>query len=124
MVQFLDPLLIVVLALNFVVLGVSRVRAVVNAVAFQGLLLGILPPLVHQHIGLRGILLMIGMIGLKTFIIPALLLHAMREADVQHEVRSVVRYMYSLLLGAAGTGLALLFSSTLPLANEHTDLLL
>src|SRR5712691_11541066 len=115
MVQFLDPLLIVVLALNFVALGGSRVRAVVNAVAFQGLLLGILPLLVHGEIGLRGILLVVGIIGLKAFIIPALLLHAMREADVQHEVKAVVRFMYSLLPGAVGTGLALVFSSTLPL---------
>ncbi len=45
MVQFLDPLLIVVLALNFVALGVSRIRGVINAVALQGMLLGILAAL-------------------------------------------------------------------------------
>ena len=45
--QILDPLLIVALALNFVALGVSRIRAVVNAVALQGVLLGILPLFVH-----------------------------------------------------------------------------
>ena len=43
MAQFLDPLLIVGLALNFVVLGVSRIRGVINAVALQGMLLGLLP---------------------------------------------------------------------------------
>ena len=36
MVQFLDPLLIVALALNFVALGVSRIRGVINAVAAPG----------------------------------------------------------------------------------------
>ena len=42
MAQFLDPLLIMSLALNFVALGVSRIRGVINAVALQGILLGIL----------------------------------------------------------------------------------
>ena len=42
MAQLLDPLLIMALALNFVALGVSRIRGVINAVAFQGILLGIL----------------------------------------------------------------------------------
>ena len=55
--QLLDPLLILALALNFVALGVSRIRAVINAVALQGILLGILPLFVHPEIGLRGILL-------------------------------------------------------------------
>src|SRR5713226_6881922 len=124
MAQILDPLLIAALALNFVALGVSRIRAVINAVALQGIVLGILPLFVHPQIGLRGILLAAGMIGLKGLVIPALLLHAMREADVQHEVKAVVRFMYSLLLGGAGTALAMAFSSTLPLADEHTNLLI
>src|SRR5262249_38300901 len=50
--------------------------------------------------------------------------HAMREANIRHEVMPVVNYMHSLLLGAVGTGLALLFSFTLPLAAEHSELLL
>ena len=40
--QFVDPLLILALALNFVALGVSRIRGVISAVALQGILLGIL----------------------------------------------------------------------------------
>ncbi len=126
MVPFLDPLLIVALALNFVALGVSRIRGVINAVALQGMLLGTFPLLVHPEIGLRGIALVIVTIGLKGFVIPAFLVHAMREANIQHEVKPVVNYMSSLLLGAIGTGLAMVFSfsDTLPLAKEHTDLLL
>lgn len=124
MVQLLDPLLIVALALNFVALGVSRIRGVINAVALQGILLGIFPLIVHAEIGLRGILLVIATIGLKGFVIPAFLVYAMREANIEHEVRPVVNYMSSLLLGAMGTGLALVFSSTLPLAREHAHLLL
>lgn len=124
MFQLLDPLLIVALALNFVALGVSRIRAVINAVAFQGILLGLFPLFVHPEIGFRGILLVVVTIVLKGFAIPGFLAHAMREADIQHEVKPVVNFMSSLLLGAVGTGLALVFSYTLPLAEEHTDSLL
>jgi hydrogenase-4 component E len=124
MVQIVDPLLILALALNFVALGVSRIRGVINAVALQGIFLGILPIFIHSEIGVRGILLVMVTIVLKGFVIPAFLAHAMREANIQHEVRPVVNYMSSLLLGAVGTGLAIVFSSTLPLASEHAGLLL
>ena len=73
MIQFLDPLLIFVLTLNFVTLGVSRIRGVINAVALQGTLLGVFPLLVHPQIGLRVVLLVIVAIGLKGFVIPRLL---------------------------------------------------
>jgi hydrogenase-4 component E len=124
MIQILDPLLIIALALNFVALGVSRIRGVINAVAIQGILLGFLPLFVHEHIGARGILLVAATIGVKGVVIPAFLLHAIREANIQHEVKPVVNFMSSLLLGAVGTGLAMVFSYSLPLADEHTDLLL
>jgi hydrogenase-4 component E len=119
MERFLDPLLILILSLNFVALGVSRIRAVINTVAFQGMLLGFLPLFMPQHeVGLRSILLTIVIVGLKGFLIPRFLVRALREANIQHEVRPVVNYMSSLLLGASGTGLALIFSSTLPLAEK------
>ena len=123
MTQLLDPLLILVLAINFFSLGVSRIRAVITAVAFQGVVLGVAPLLVHPELGLRGIVLIAITIGLKGFVIPKFLVRAMREANIQHEDKPVVSYMGSLLLAAVGTGLALEFSSTLPLAKEHADLL-
>lgn len=126
MTQFLDPLLILALALNFVALGVSRIRAVINAVALQGVLLGFLPLFFHAHgeIGLRALLLMGATIALKGYVIPSLLFRAMREAQIQHEVAPFINFMSSLLLGAVGTGLAIVFSSTLPLTPEHSNLLI
>src|SRR5437762_12340322 len=106
MTQFLEPFLIVALAPNFVALGVSRIRGVINAVALQGILLGLFPLFVHPDVGVRVILLVVVTVSLKGFIIPEFLVQAMREANIQHEVRPVVSYMSSLLLGAIGTGLA------------------
>lgn len=124
MTQFLDPLLILVLALNFVALGASRIRAVVNVVAIQGGLLGIFPLFVHPEIGVRGYVLIVVTIGMKGFLIPQFLLQAMRSAEIQHEDKPVISYMASLLLGAVGTGLAMEFSETLPLAETHSHMLL
>jgi len=122
-IQLLDPLLILVVALNFVALGMSRIQRVINAVALQGALLGIFPLLIHPNIGLRGMSLIIGTIILKGFVIPGFLVHAMREVEIQHEVRPIVSFMTSVLLGAVGAGLAMVFASTLPLREEHVDLL-
>lgn len=124
MVQILDPLLIVALALNFVALGVSRIRPVINAVALQGLLLGIIPIFLHSELGVRGVVLIAVTLALKGVVIPGFLVHAMRGANIQHEVSPVLSFMSSLFLGAIGTGLALVFSYSLPLADEHTNLLL
>ena len=125
MVPLLDPLLIVALTLNFVALGVSRIRGVINAVALQGVLLGILALFVHPDIGTRVILLVAVTVGLKGFVIPRYLVHALREANIQEEVKpGVGSFMGSLLLGAVGTGLAMVFSDTLPLAEQHKHLLL
>jgi hydrogenase-4 component E len=124
MVQLLDPLLMVVLALNFFTLGVSRLRAVIHAVALQGVLVSDVPLLVQHPIGLRAAILVIASIAVKGFIIPSLLIHAMREINIQREVKPLVGFLPSLLLCAIGTGLALLFSSTLPLAAEHSSTLL
>ena len=123
MLEFFDPLLILCLAINFIALGVSRIRSVINAVAFQGVLLGIFPLFVDPEIGLRNILLVVVTIGLKGVVIPTMLLRAMREADIQHEVQPAVSFMSCLWLGAIGTGLAMVFSSTLPLADQHSHLL-
>lgn len=124
MFQLLDPLLIAALALNFVALGVSRIRAVINAVALQGMILGTLPILIHHDLGPRGLVLVVVTIGLKGFVIPGFLIRAMRAADIQHEVRPVVGSMPSLLLGALGTALAIIFSNTLPLTEGQSKLML
>jgi hydrogenase-4 component E len=125
MLQVLDPLVIMALALNFVTLGVSRIRSVINVVAAQGILLGVLPFFLPQEeIGARGVALAAFTITLKGFVIPGFLVHAMREADIQHEVTPVINYMSSLLLGAVGTALALVFAQTLPLADQPAGRLL
>jgi hydrogenase-4 component E len=128
MAAVLDTLLIFVLALNFFALGVSRIRPVINVVAVQGIVLGIMPLFLHSGGDFWSIVLAfvigLGVILLKGWIIPRFLLRAMREANIQYEVTPIIGFMSSLLLGAAGTGLAIAFSYTLPLAEQHANLLI
>ncbi|HEV3446540.1 MAG TPA: hypothetical protein VG099_17990 [Gemmataceae bacterium] len=124
MIQILDPLLVVVLLLNFIALGASRLREVIYAVASQGVLLGLLPFFVHRDVGLRVVLLVLAIIAVKAVIIPRLLIYAMREVTIPREVEPFVGFIPSLLLGAFGTGTALLFARTLPLGPEHRDSLI
>ncbi len=119
-----DALLVVILLVNFFSLGASRLRTVISAVAVQGIVLGILVVMVHGEIHVRIALLAAATILLKAVAIPAMLEKAMRDADIRREVDPYVGFVASLLLGALGTGLSLLFARTLPLAPEHAGSLM
>jgi hydrogenase-4 component E len=124
MSHFVDPVLVLVLLSNFFVLGTSRLRAIVNATAAQGVLLGTLAILVHHELTPRPVLVAIGTATIKAVIIPWMLSRAMREAAIRREVEPFIGYIPSLVLGAIGTGLAMLFAGTLPLAPAQVGSLL
>jgi hydrogenase-4 component E len=124
MKELLDPLLIFGLAFNFVALGASRLRAVILAVAYQSIILGFLPLLTHPKLEWRVLLLVAATIALKGFLIPRLLFRAVNEANIQHEVRPLVGFIFSLLLGAIGTAMALIYSRNLPLDPRDSSSLL
>jgi hydrogenase-4 component E len=120
----IDPLLVVVLLLNFFMLGTSRLRAAISGSATQGVMLGILTILVHGHFSLQPVLIAVGAVLLKAVVIPIIMLRAMREAAIRREIEPFIGFIPSLLLGALGTGLSLVFARTLPLAPEHLGSLL
>ena len=124
MSEAVAPLLVIVLLLNFLLLGSSRLRAVINASAMQGVILGILVLVVHGRIGARELILAGAAVALKGFVIPAMLLKAMRDVVKRRDIEPLLGYIPSLLVGAFGTGLSLLFAGTLPLAPEHVGSLL
>jgi hydrogenase-4 component E len=113
----------IVLALNFLALVMSRIRGVIAVVAVQGMLIGVLPLFVHSD-WVNSLPLVGVTVALKGFIIPLFLRRAARAAKIAREIKPIVSYMPSLLLGALGTGVALEFSSKLPLAPQHTNMLL
>lgn len=124
MSALIDSLLVVVLLLNFFTLGTSRIRAVIQVVAVQGIILGAMPLIIHEHLGVRVLLVALGTAALKGVVIPGMLSRAMRDLNIQREVEPIISLTKSLMLGAVGTGLALAFARRLPLAEGHAASLL
>lgn len=122
--SLLDPILVLVLLLNFVVLGASRLRTIIHAVAVQGILLGITIIVVQSKVTGWVLVMAAAAILLKGVTIPRMLFHAIREVVIRREVEPIVGFVASLLLGAVGTALAVLFSKTLPIAHEHAGSLI
>jgi hydrogenase-4 component E len=122
MIEFADQLLVLVMLINLVMLGSSRLIFSIRAVAAQGVILGILPGMIHQYSAhLAGITAVI--ILAKGVVIPYLISDAVRKAHIRREVEPFLGYIPTLLLGAIFTALAFVFAERLPLAPEHKDLL-
>ena len=119
-----DSLVLLVLAMNFLLLGTSRLSAAIGASATQGALLGLLTIAVHGTLGLRSLLVGAAAIAVKGLVIPALLRRALRDVAIRREIEPFISYVTSLLIGAVATGAAMLFADRLPLAPEHRGSLL
>jgi hydrogenase-4 component E len=119
-----DALLVVVLLLNFFMLGTSRMRSIINGSAAQGIVLGAVALFAHGELGLQPVLVAAGAVVLKGVLIPWMLFRALRDVAIRREVEPLIGFIPSLLTGALGTGLAILFAHTLPLAEEHVGSLL
>lgn len=120
----IDPLLVVILMLNFLLLGTSRLRTAITVSAAQGALLGVLTPFVHGALALRPIAVGAAAIAIKGVLIPTMLHRAMRDIAIRKEIEPYISFVTSLVLGAAATGAAVLFADRLPLAPEHRGSLL
>ncbi len=119
-----DILLVVVILLNFLVLGTPSLRMTIRGAAIQGAVLAVLPLLVHRGFGWRVAAIAIATMAIKGILIPGLLEKAMRDIHIRHEVEPYVGFVPSLFLCAVGTGLAILFAGNLPLAPEHVGTLI
>jgi hydrogenase-4 component E len=122
--EALNLLLVIVLLLNFLMLGTSRLRAVIHAAAGQGTLLGVAYLTLHGPSGARALVLGAAMIAIKGIAIPRILMGALRSQGIRREVEPFVSFTASLLLGALATGLAVLFAGTLPLQPGDESALL
>ncbi|MHB1861634.1 MAG: NADH-quinone oxidoreductase subunit K [Gemmatimonadaceae bacterium] len=115
-------LLLVVLT-DFAVLGTSRLRTCIRALAAQGLLLGLLPVALTPQLTIHAVTLAAGTVLVKAILLPWFLTWAIREAAVRREVEPVVGFIASLLLGAAALALAFAITARLPLAEVREPLL-
>jgi hydrogenase-4 component E len=110
--------LLVVILLNFFVLGSSRLGACIHAVALQGAVLALLPLTAHGVSG-HTVLLAAGAFALKGLFIPRLLLRAIREVRIRREMEPLIGFVPTLLLGALVTAGSFIFGDLLPLVAAH-----
>ncbi|MDA8430168.1 MAG: hydrogenase [Geobacteraceae bacterium] len=122
MIVLADQLLVLVMLINLVMLGTSRLIFSIRAVAVQGVILGVLPGLIHPfsfHLTVITVVIILA----KGIIIPFLISDAVRKAHIRREVEPFIGYVPTLLIGAVFTALSFAFAQNLPLAPEHKDLL-
>jgi hydrogenase-4 component E len=112
--------------LSLYLLGSSSLTGCIKIVALQGLCLGLLPLTIHeQGVHPRALLLSIGMIILKGFVVPRVLLYAIREVKIRREVGPMIGYTPSLLIGAILIGVSFVLAERLPVpAGLRTSLLI
>jgi hydrogenase-4 component E len=120
----LNGLLVLVLLLNLYGLGTSRIRALINAAALQGVALGIMPLLAHGHFTVLAGFIAIATVLLKGALIPQVLLKALRDAQIKREVEPIVGFLPSMLLGALGTAGSIALAARLPLPQPHAQTLI
>jgi hydrogenase-4 component E len=123
-VSIINLLLVGVLLLNLFMLGTSRIRALIQAAALQGVVLGVIPLLIGTHRDWNAGLIAIATVVLKGSLIPTMLYRALREAQIKREVEPLIGFVPTMLLGALGTLLSVAFASGLPLEPEHRELLI
>ncbi len=124
MAALLDLTLMIVLVLNIVILGKSRLKAVIQLVAVQGALLGLLSLAVRERMELTAVLVALAFAGMKGGVIPLMLQHALRDIQIKREVEPYIGLAASMVLGAAATGFSLIVAAQLPVLQENTAPLL
>jgi len=117
--DLLNALLMIILVLNLFTLGSSRLVTLIRVVAVQGILLGILPLLLHGNLTVPVVIAALSAIVLKGSVIPAIMLRALRDAQIKREIEPLIGFLPSILLGSLGTGVALLFFGQLEVGNHH-----
>lgn len=122
--QWLDALIGLTMGLNLVALGSGRLTTLIGVVSFQGIALGVMPLVRESHPSWHVTLLALATVTGKGIVIPALLRHGMRSANIEREMRPFLGYVPSLLLGAGGTIAAMALARELPLLPDQQGSLL
>jgi len=102
-----EAVLALLVITDLLLLGSSRLRSCIRVVAVQGVVVSLLPLLLHGGEGAaRAWALTAGGVAVKGAVFPWVLLRVLREAGVRREVEPFVGHTLSVLVGAS----ALVFS--------------
>jgi hydrogenase-4 component E len=124
MTSLTELILFLVVLSDFAVLGTSRLSSCIRAVAFQGLLLGLLPLVIDESLTRHAVGLAVGTVTVKAIVLPAFLRWAIREAAVRREVEPLIGYTASIVLGIAALAVAFAVANVLPVRGSEAELLI
>jgi hydrogenase-4 component E len=106
--DLLNALFVLILTLNLFALGNGRILSIIKIVAAQGILLGLLPLLIHREINVPELISSVAAISLKGIVIPIMMNKALRDVRIKREVEPLLGLLPSTILGALATGLTFL----------------
>lgn len=106
--------LVLLILINLLVSGSSRIRYCINCVALQGLLIGAIPLLAH-HADASTWAMALAAVIIKSIILPLLLLRVLRRAEINREVEPFISFTFSLLISAGLLAAAVAISNRMPL---------
>lgn len=117
-----NQLLIIVMLLNFGILGSSRIRFHIRLMAFQGIILGIIPFFLYEKLSLHTLVVSVLLIVFKSLVIPMFLMNTLKKLKIKLEVENYMSFMHSVLIAAIGTTFIFVFSSMLPVFGKSENL--
>ncbi len=120
--MWLELALILIVCLGVVTLGSNRLGTMIQLFALQSLVLSATPLLVHP--GKHAVVMTMGPLILKVFLMPNLLFWAIRHVSIRREVQPLIGYGKTLMLGGFLVGVAFWISSRLELPVRETSNLL
>ncbi len=118
MEQISQLLLVGAVFLSFALLGTASLSGCVGLLALQGCCLSLLPLFIHQEgFTVRALLLAAGMAFLKGWLVPKVLLHAIREVRIRREMEPLIGYVPSLIFGVVIVWLSIMLAHRLPIPS-------
>jgi hydrogenase-4 component E len=117
---WVDMIMVLLVLTNLMLLGSSRLTGCIRLIAIQGIVLGLLPLMIHNStIGAHVIILSVAAIAMKAVVFPWLLFRALRDADVRREVEPFVGYTLSVIIGVSAFVGSVWVSTKLPVVNAE-----
>lgn len=125
MIHLLDTILVLALLSVLFSFGSSRLPALIKVLAFQGIVVSIVPFFIGHELTIGGVLFTIATLLIRGVGIPLYVYLAIKKVAIGREVEPIVGYHASLLFGLVLIVAAIFVSPKfdLPSVQEHTLLL-
>ena len=120
----IDTLLVLTVLVGLYMLGTMELASAIRATALQGILLALLPTLVHGSFGWHATAMGIATVALKVVLIPRMLMSAMRRAGVVREIEPLIGFGASVTIAGGLIALSIAFGQRLQVPGAHISQLL